>query len=79
MVTDVISKLANRGVFFLVTSRNSKFMTEDQLPASAIGKILLVHAILKVMVIVLPLVVKSVQQCVTWDYPQRLRIMHEYS
>lgn len=47
MVTDVISKLANRGVFFLVTSRNSKFMTEDQLPASAIGKILLVHAILK--------------------------------
>ena len=75
MVTDVISKLANRGVFFLVTSRNSKFMTEDQLPASAIGKILLVHA----MVIALPLVVKSVQQCVTWDYPQRLRIMHEYS
>ena len=33
----------------------------------------------KVMVIVLPLVVKNVQQCVTWDYPQRLRIMHEYS
>ena len=47
MVTDVISKLANQGIYLLITTRNSKGLNEDALPITAIGKILLVHAILK--------------------------------